>query len=251
MIVFYQTDTKFLTLPIENNINDKFYIVGAFFMSIGASGFFAGLLLDLKFNISSSLNIMSSVLHFIYNTIPLAIIYSILMYLISMKFTKGYKTLFSFFLQVIKFFVVGNIIIAISLLIAIDQLYIHNINIFEGSFNNMNNKNLFTLIIGFLIYFWAIYKFMFNPTHSYLANHYSWNKTLSIVLISSTVYLNSTLYALDFYPKLETKSLVDKQKFCKEVSTIFLDKNVECENIPYKEKSILEKECIKTIENSF
>lgn len=61
------------------------------------------------------------------------------------------------------------------------------------------------------------------------------------------MFLNNFLYSFSFYPKLETKNLVIKDKFCDDISNIKFENNSQCNKLSLEELQIIKEKCHKII----
>ncbi|MDN5068267.1 hypothetical protein O8C94_05680 [Aliarcobacter butzleri] len=136
------------------------------------------------------------------------------------------KNSFIFFLQSIKLFTIFNIFIGLMMLIGIDNIFskvLENCNttIYEGT------NELIFFIIAFLIlitFYFVIYK----ETKKYLSDYYKKTFLLTILILFLTPSLNFLLGKSEYYPKIDTKELIDSSKLCKNLSDVYILENKNC-----------------------
>lgn len=234
---------------IESNNNNYMRIIFAFLTSISFIGFIVAYFLNLEFDFSNSVNKVEFGLFLLTNAIPLSIIYSLVMYLVTIKNYREIKNIFNFILQVIKFFIIGNVLIASFMLIAIDELMINQINIFNSPISTDSN-HFFGIVIFSIVYVISFIFFIFKPTYQYLSKYHKWYKTTTVVILALTAFFNNNLYSLDFYPKNEPQKLIIAKKFCKEVLDITVNKTSSCKQLTIADMQKDEEMCIKLVHNS-
>lgn len=213
-------------ITIKSNLELKniIYIFTGFILSLSVIIFIAPNL-TLKIDISNSVNIYNTILFFIYNAVPISILYMIFMYMFTYKYIN-IKNSFIFFLQSIKLFTIFNIFIGLMMLIGIDNIFskvLENCNttIYEGT------NELIFFIISFLIlitFYFVIYK----ETKKYLSDYYKKTFLLTILILFLTPSLNFLLGKSEYYPKIDTKELIDSSKLCKNLSDVYILENKNC-----------------------
>lgn len=163
---------------------------------------------------------------FTVNAIPLAILFSFITMIFIKTYTKKLFLLLSN--QVIKFFAIINIIIAIVMIFGINELITNNRNILiENEFKLIYNDHTLLLSITLLALPIIFYKILLAPLYRLLYKN-SKIKTLTqtIMIFTFTVIFNQLSYHfLNFYPKVSIENLIDKKQFCKEILNHNIDTN--------------------------
>lgn len=163
---------------------------------------------------------------FTVNAIPLAILFSFITMIFIKTYTKNIFLLLSN--QVIKFFAIINIIIAIVMILGINELITNNRNILiENEFTLIYNDHTLLLLITLLALPIIFYKILLAPLYRLLYKN-SKIKTLTqiIIIFTFTVIFNQlSHHFLNFYPKVSIGNLINKKQFCKEVLNYNIDTN--------------------------
>jgi len=163
-------------------------------------------------------------LFFTANAIPLAILFAFTTIIAIKKYTKNVFLLLSN--QVIKFFTIVNIIIAIIMILGINELITNNRNIIiENDFKLIYNDH--TLLLSIILFMLPIvfYKILFAPLFR-LLNKKSKMKTFIVTL---TIFVSTVILNQLFYTKVSVEKLIDKKKFCKQVLNYKIDTNTTVE----------------------
>lgn len=160
------------------------------------------------------------------NAIPIAILFAFITMLFVKKYTKNIFLLLSN--QVIKFFAIVNIIIAIVMILGINELITNNRNIFiENEFKLIYNDHILLLSLTLLSLPIIFYKILLAPLYRLLyKNSKIKTLTLTIMIFVFTVVFNQLSYHFfNFYPKVNIENLIDKKQFCKQVLNYNIDTN--------------------------
>ncbi|WP_026804575.1 hypothetical protein [Aliarcobacter lanthieri] len=214
-------------ITIKSNLEQKniVHILIAFILSLSIIIFIAPHL-TLKIDISNSLNIYNTILFFIYNAVPISILYMIFMYMFTYKYIN-IKSSFIFFLQSIKLFTIFNIFIGLMMLIGIDNI---SSKVLENCTNTIiyEEKNKSILIIIALLILITFYFVIYKETKKYLSNYYKKTFLLTILILFLIPSLNFLLGKSKYYPKIDTKKLIDSSKLCKNLSDVYILENKNC-----------------------
>ncbi|MDD2906132.1 MAG: hypothetical protein PHC74_07510 [Sulfurimonas sp.] len=160
------------------------------------------------------------------NAIPLAILFSFIIMIFIKRYTKNIFLLLSN--QVIKFFSIVNIIIAIVMILGINELITNNRNmLIENEFKLIYNDHILLLSLTLLSLPIIFYKILLAPLYRLLyKNSKIKTLTLTIMIFILTVVFNQLSYHfLNFYPKVNIENLIDKKQFCKQVINYNIDTN--------------------------
>lgn len=163
---------------------------------------------------------------FTVNAIPIAILFALIAMLFIRKYTKNTFLLLSN--QVIKFFAIVNIIIAIVMILGINELITNNRHILmEDEFKLIYNDHILLLSLTLLSLPIIFYKVLLAPLFRLLYKNSKIKAfTLTIIIFIFTVIFNQFSYNFfNFYPKVSIENLINKKQFCKEVLNYNIDTN--------------------------
>jgi len=165
-------------------------------------------------------------LFFIINMLPLAILFALIGMLLIKKFTK--KAFLLLANQVIKFFVITNIIIAVIVILGINELTINGRSLLiENDFKQIYHDHLILLTITLLTLIYSFFHILFLPLYKLIFKKSRIKAFFTaIVFFIFISILNQLLYQFFiFYPKIDTEKLINKKQFCKQVLDYEIDNN--------------------------
>lgn len=228
--IFYLFNIKNMMQINDNkNIDNIIKILVAFFCTLYMLEFLVSKII--KLNIVTMFNGEQLILFFIHLILPISVIYSLVIYVIVYKKSPHISNLLSLFIQAIKFFTLALIPIGLVLAIAINVLFVDNINILESQ--NEFDKSSYNFILSFLLVLFisTFIVLIIIPTNNFLIEkNIKYPKIFLISIILVVLYINNTLNAFDLLPKISISSLINKEVFCKEISEIKIIENVSCES---------------------
>lgn len=171
------------------------------------------------------------ILFFIYMVLPISIIYSIVVSIVIYKKSSFLSNLIALFIQVVKFFTIALIFIGLIMASGINALIIDNIDILASSEEFNKSHNFYFLVAMLLLLVATFISLILIPTKVFLYEKgIKYHKIFLIGIIFLVPYLNHTLSSFDILPKISVSNLVDKEKFCREISEIKIMKNDSCES---------------------
>lgn len=246
-----------LSIDSNRTFKNSSLIIAAFFTSIYFSGFLIPFL-SLKFNILDSLDSINVIKFFIFNAIPISIIYALIIYLVTFKANRDFINLVALFVQGIKFFTIFNVFLALFMAIAIDQLIVNSINLLCNKIDaNIYSMNIPTplILIATASFMFGIGWILLKPTYLFIAQSYSqFSKRVILLFLLSALglisFLNHNLFSLSIYPKQDMKNLIIADKFCKEVLEIKMIQNKECSDVTVQKLVEFRSACEKMVMNN-
>jgi len=229
---------------IDYKKDDILFHIGYFIISILVLEFAVSFYTDLnistiKIDLLKIINKPYTFIFYISNALPLGIIFSTIVYVVIAYIDKKFSfyILINSFIQVIKLFSILNIVIAIVMLVAINELMINQNNIFDFSEYNkaiQNNRMLYmTILINALIVLISFFKIIFNPLYRLLKKKLALfiSILISILIFFSTSAINMYFYnTLSIYPKIESNKLLNKKEFCLQTINNSIENNETIRN---------------------
>jgi len=228
-----------------NYKNDDFmFHIGYFIISIiileYAVSFYTALNINtIQIDLLKMLNKPYIFIFYIFNALPLGIIFSIIVYITVASIDKKFSLpiLINSFNQIVKLFSILNVVIAIIMLVGINELMINQNNIFDYDEYKKAIQNNYILYITIsanaLIIFISFFKIVFNPLSKLLKKKFSLfiSILISLIIILSTVCINIYFYnTLSIYPKIEANKLINKKELCLQTINHTIENNETLRN---------------------
>ncbi|WP_375723493.1 hypothetical protein LXN10_13400 [Arcobacter sp. KX21116] len=223
---------------------DILYHIGYFIISIIILDYVVGFYTTLNIN-TIQIDLLKMVnkpyifIFYIFNALPLGIIFSTIVYSTVASIDKKFSflILINSFSQIIKLFSILNVVIAIIMLVGINELIINQNNIFDYNEYKkaiQNNYILYiTIFANVVIILISFFKIVFNPLSRLLKKKFSLfiSILISLIIILTTVAINTYLYnTLSIYPKIEAKKLINKKEFCLQTINHSIENNETLRN---------------------
>lgn len=228
--IFYLFNIKNMMQINDNrNIDNVIKVLVAFIGTVYMLEFLVSKITEL--NIGDIFYGKYVILLFIYMVLPISIIYSIVVYSIIYKKSSSLSNLTALFMQVVKFFTIALIFIGLIMVIAINTFIVYDINILasKDDFNRIPDYNFMVMLLLSLVVTFIL--LIVIPTKKFLyEKEIKYPIFFLIAIIFIVPYLNHSLGSFDLLPKISISNLLDKEKFCREVSEIKIMKNDLCES---------------------